>query len=79
MQIIRPRTSLKLEGDLILDSPERASLPVAGKTPTTPVQGAALAAAVDGGNGDIISNSTPGQGLHVASTNLDASRLILWT
>ena len=44
------------------------SLPEAGKTPTTPVQGADLAAAVDGGKGDLGLNSMPGQGLHVSSS-----------
>ena len=39
------------EGELVLDSPKRAFLLVAAKTPTTPVQGAALAAAVDGAMG----------------------------
>ena len=43
-------------------------LPEAGKTPTTPIQGADLAAAVDGGNGDLGPNSMPSQGLHVSSS-----------
>ena len=44
------------------------SLPRAGKTPTTPVQGADLAAAVDGGKGDLGPNSTASQWLHVSSS-----------
>ena len=59
------------EGSLILDSPKRVSLLVAGKTSTTPVQGAALAAAVDGGNGEVMCNSTPSQGLHVSSMKVE--------
>ena len=48
------------------DSPMEHSLPEASKTPTTPVKGTDLAAAVDGGNGDLGPNSTPSQGLHVS-------------
>ena len=45
-----------------------ASLPVAGKTPTTSVQGAALAAS-RWGNGDVMFYRTPGPGLRVSSMN----------
>ena len=41
---------------------DEESLPEAGKTPTTPVQGADLAAAVDGGKGDLGLNSSPARG-----------------
>ena len=42
------------------------TLPEAGKTPTTLVQGTDLAVAVDGGNGDLGRYSTPSHGLHVS-------------
>ena len=44
---------------------DEESLPVAGKTPPTSVQGADLATTVEGGKGDLGPNSTPSQGLRV--------------
>ena len=48
---------------------DEESLPEAGKTPNTPVQGVNLAARVVGGKGDVGPNSTPRQGLHVPHSN----------
>ena len=48
------------------DSPVEHSLPEASKTSNTPVKGMDLAAAVDGGNGDLGHNSTLSQGLHLS-------------
>ena len=55
------------ERALILDddSPMNETLPGTGKTPTTPLQGADLAAVVDGGNGEVSRDRTPSQGVHV--------------
>ena len=53
------------------DFPMEHSLPEASKTPTTPVKGTDLAAAVDRGNGDLGHNSTSSQGLHVSLINVD--------
>ena len=63
--------SLFDEGALILgDSPmDVTTLPESSKTPTTPLQGADLATAVDGGSGEVHRYSTPSQGLHVSLTN----------
>ena len=43
---------------------DKESLPEPGKTPTTPVRRADLAATVDGEKGDLGPNSTPSQQLH---------------
>ena len=44
----------------------KSTLHEAGKTPTTPSKGTDLAAVVDGGNGEVRCDSTPGQGVHVS-------------
>ena len=46
----------------------KLTLPEAGKTTTTPSKGTDLAAIVDGGNGEVCRDSTPGQGVHVFFT-----------
>ena len=61
------------EGELVLDTPERALLPVAGRAPTTPLQGAALATAVDGCSEDVMFNGMPGHGLCVSSMNVGSN------
>ena len=65
--------ALLSEGARILSDDEDSfmeqSLPEAGKTPTTPVQGTDLAAVVDGGNGVERIYSTSSQGRHVSSIN----------
>ena len=50
---------------------DEISLHEACKAPTKSVQGANLAAAVDGGKGDVGTNNTPIQGLHVSSSICD--------
>ena len=53
------------EGALVLDLPKQVALTKAGMTPTTSIQDADLAVAVDGGSGNIQFNSMLSEGLHV--------------
>ena len=48
------------------NSPMEVTLPEAGKTPNTPLQGLDLATAVDGDNGEVCHDSMPSQGVHMS-------------